>query len=815
MNNFYIYTSKYEKKNQHEEKVPCSVTVIFCDRETIEDTNLQAEIKLFYQNNYQTDEIFVIGGEYNKVRLKELFIEKQLEIFKDIPKPQREHLANNIYLFTFNKDGHLECNNKPNIISQDVIKIVINEGLVNVFTKRGGLIEAKGDAHHFVFPSGKHCNKFLRTGNILLHTSEIYFIAFNLLSHFKETEHTQIFCDTSSINTLAFALLELKRKLTDGFKLIPVESFSSYDGLFAKSIKYFGKSLILISSSTSANIIERIIKHDDKVDKKNIVILFFLGKNTDYSNNKSNIICNLTKYEKKIIGVDYYNTYTERDCIYCKAGSYAVEVKGDIFLLEKPKINRVTINITDAPKKLSNFVRQFKSENKTNSNVFKVNYKENTSPNNKYEVYFDMFHVLSVIEKNEDRELYKEYREKLFDYINQYIPSNTKYLIALPDEGSEKLVDIILKHIKPNYLNEKLPIKVKFDDVKTQIVDEHIQGAAVIVGSCISNGKNLLYLSRALRPFDKLKLIYFVGLTRTNNVEYLDFLKSNLKQGYYGKESNSFIEVENFYCAKESKNTTWIKEKDFIKELLDQIEESNLEQAKQFLKERVSLIDNSLSSQIKGLANQLFYPNAFNAPEELDLRKNFAFFNFIGYVGNVSQADVYFTISSILNNLRCNADYTQGLKQSEYVRNIIDPGNFNRFNDGIIQASILRSAYSSELSYHIDDSLSNDMKGILEKIIDHHKTPQGEGLIEFLYAISVEKLTLKKEHLAQLLHKIDKIDSNDLIKAFSTHIKENILENKPSLHEQIELLKNENKELKDLLKENGVEVSENKRVEVK
>ena len=154
------------------------------------------------------------------------------------------------------------------------------------------------------------------------------------------------------------------------------------------------------------------------------------------------------------------------------------------------------------------------------------------------------------------------------------------------------------------------------------------------------------------------------------------------------------------------------------------------------------------------------------------------------------------------------------LKQSEYVRNIIDPGNFNRFNDGIIQASILRSAKSSELSYHIDDDLSNDMKAILEKIIDHHKTPQGEGLIEFLYAIAIEKLTLKKEHLAQLSAKIDKIDSNDLIKAFNTQIKKNILENKPSLHEQIELLKKENKALKDSLAEKGIVVVENGGVEL-
>lgn len=800
MNNLYIYSSKYEKANEHGEKIHCSVTVIFCERETITEIETQSSIKQFYQENYQTDEIFVICGLYNETIVNDLFINKQLETFKDIPKLERDYLKENLHLFVFDKAGKLICKNRRTTINEATLSVILNIGLANIFVKRGGLIEAKGDAHHFVFPSGKHCNKFLRTGNILLHSSEIYFIAFNILKHFDEDEHRQIYCDTSSINTLAFALLELKRRLIgDTFKLIPVESFSSYEGLFSNTIKYFGKSLILVSSSTSANIIGRITKHDGQVDKKNIIILYFLGGHKDYSENKSNIICNVTKSVTTPNGIDYYDTYTEKDCIYCKKGSYSVEVKGDIFLLEKPKINRVTIKVTDAPKKLSSFICQFKSENKTQHNVLKVNYKESRAVNNKYEVYFDMHHVLTEIEK-EGNERYKEYKEKLFDYINQYIPSNVKFLISLPDEGSEKLTDIIYNHIKHNYKESKLPEKIKFDNVSNSITNQEIDGAAVIVGSCISNGKNLLYLSRALRSFDKLKLIYFIGLVRTNNVEYFDFLKSNLKQGNYGSNTNSFIDVENFYCTKDSINTTWIRERDFINELLELIDDKELSIAEDFFKQRVALIDNSLSAAVKGLANDIFYPVTSHISQQLELRKNFAFYSFTQYVDIVSQSDVYFTISAILNSLRFTSDYRQCLKQSEYVRNIIDPGNFNRFNDGIIQASILRGAKTDELSYHIDDSLSADMKSILEKIIEHYDTAQGEALIEFLYAISIERLTLKKEHLVELTHKIDKIEGNELVKAFNIWIKENLIKKNPTLHERIVSLEKENEELKEALR---------------
>jgi hypothetical protein len=766
------------------------VTVIFCDRGTTEKANLQGEIKRFYESNYQTDEIYVIGGEYCEGMLDILFVKDHMEVFKDIPKLQRDHLSKSLHVFIFNKDGILHCINKPDEIDTAITDTIIRDGLINIFKKRGGLIEAKGRAHHFVFPSGKHCNKFLRTGNILLHSCETYFIAFTLLSKFKEGTHKQIFCDTSSINTLAFALLELKRKLVgDSFNIVPVESFSSYEGIFSKSVRFYPNSLILISSSTSGNILDKINQHHADVDRENMVILFYLGKDADYLRNKQSIICNLTNSKSNPTGIQYYDTYTEKDCEHCKEGSYPVEVKGDVFLLEKPNINRVTIKVTDAPKKLSEFIGQFKSQKDATDSILKVNYKETYVASNKYEVYFDIYNVFSDI----DNKAYKKYKDRLFDFINQYIPSKTKYLITLPDEGSEKLAELIINHVKTEYKETTLPEIVKFDDVTTKLTDTKTEGAVVIVASCISNGKNLLYLSRTLRPYDKLRLIYFVGLTRTCTEEYLSLLKSNLKQGIYGKESNSFVEIDNMYCNKDVKGTSWLAEEDFVKELLEYIDQSLLPVATEILNKRLDLIAESLSTRKKGLRNELFFQNT--AKEELMLRKGFAFFNFTDYSTVVSQGDVYFTISAVINNLRNNNDHSHCLRQTEFVRNIIDPHNFNRFNDGVIQACILRAAYPAELAYHIDYDLSNDMKGILEKIIEKHDTPQGEGLIEFLYAIASEKLTLKKEHLTELCNELDEINHIEIVSVFNDYIKMNILSDKPSLHEQIQKLKEQVTEL--------------------
>ncbi|UFH57575.1 hypothetical protein [Spirosoma sp. KNUC1025] len=138
MPNFYIYPATYEKDNTYNEQILCSVTILFCDRDNIEEANLQFEIKQFYESNYQTDEIFVIGGEFNFPRLNEVFVEKQLETFKDIPKLQSDHLAQSVFLFTFNQDGKLQCRNKTDFFEESTLNKLINQGLINIFKLRGG-----------------------------------------------------------------------------------------------------------------------------------------------------------------------------------------------------------------------------------------------------------------------------------------------------------------------------------------------------------------------------------------------------------------------------------------------------------------------------------------------------------------------------------------------------------------------------------------------------------------------------------------------------------------------------------------------------
>jgi hypothetical protein len=767
MNNFYIYKFNYKETDNGSDKV-VSASVIFCDRLDINESNLKEEIRKFYETNYQTDQIFVIGGDYLKARLKEVFEENQDSTFIGIPKRQETFLKENLYVLTFNKIGNATCDDKK--IPKGFLSSFRHEGLQHIFIKRGGLITSQG-SHHFVFPSGKHCDKFLRTGNILLVSSEIYFIAYCLLKHFDESKHDQIYCDTSSINSVAFALTELKNRfIEEQFrKQISIESFSSYDGLYKNELSYTKNAFLIISASTSSNIIAYILNGHKMIDRENITILYFLGEKKNYINVKDKVICNLTHTDDNLNGIPFYNTFKEEDCEHCEKGSYPVEVAGDVFLLERPKINPVVLSVKHPENYLSDLLLEFKSK-KQKDNIFKVNYKENS--NSKYEVYINFYEILYGIKKGR----YVKYKQKLNDYINQYIPSNVQYIISLNDKASDNLSKYIIDKIRPNYLKSKQPKKITQDQLA--LIKKDVEGTAVVVGSCIANGKNLLFISRALRKHDKLRIVYFVGISRTRNKEYLSFLKSNLKHGGYGSESSSFIEVESIFCNNDSKNTSWLKEIKFLKDFSNFIKDEMplFNSTVKYLEERKKTLQVSSGDKERGLALKLFYPRLLlKGSEELEIRKNFAFFNFDKYDEDVSQADIYFTISNIINTLRNSDKQDRTLKQTVFVRSILDPANFNRFNDGIIQASILRAANPEELSYGIDYDLSQEMTNTLETVIKYNNDEQGEALVEFLFAIATKKLTLKKIHLQKIIDLINEKCKADLVKCFSKYIDAKVL----------------------------------------
>jgi hypothetical protein len=735
MRNYFIY--QYEDVVSSTGKL--RITVLFVHQTKISNQNeLAQELSIFFQEHSITDKLVVLVPKYLDSSSLEYFKSGRETTFQRVPGKSADYFDKCLMIYEYDADDSFTLieGKKPKHESK-FISHLLRSGSTVIFKNNGGLVESTPD-HHFVFPSNKHCSKFIRTGNVLINQSEIFFLAVQLLKHTKD--RNIIYCDTSSINVLPYSVFELRRRFKQEFDCPIVHSFESYD-VFEKSTDSFSpESLVLISSSTSGNIIDRLLK-EKRADKEQIQVVYFLGPNDKFLNHSANIICNLTKDSDFQLGEEEFETYNNPDdCKLCKNHSRPINIRGDVFLTVQPKVEPHLLKVAPEyfEKSIGTFAKHYKS-GLQNEGVIKVYYKDNF-PDANYEVYFDIVYLLNNLTK------FTRFDEALNRHIDKYIPANTKYLLHLPDIGSEELAKHILTKI-PSSLKPEL---IKLDTDFTSKIEEE-SGTVVIVASCITTGKKLLQISRLMRNMDKLNLVYFVGIYRPVNDKFSTDLISDLKKGKDKSDERPFVAIETIYCSIQQTDTSWELEKVFLEDFIGSLDEDKEPEVYSYVNERLSiLLDNK---KLRGFSNDVFLKTV--GKQDLRLRKNFAFWTSFGYEEKeIAQSEVYFTISTIISNLeQKQINSHPSLKQTNYVRNMLSPRNFHRFNDGIIQASLLRSGKTEYFAYDLESELSLQMKEFLLSIIDKYNSADGEALMEFLLAIGIRRLKMRKEDLKEVLDK--------------------------------------------------------------
>lgn len=746
MGKYYIYNAKLvDKKHKN-------ATIVFNPDIDFDFNTLKNELTEYFRYFHQTSTLVFMHCKRSKDVQKS--VEANLEaIFKSIPKVEESSLSGNIsYIsydnvtFSFPKRGFLAKNKKE----------ILNQGLVKIFEDNGGLVESNGISHHFVFPSGKHSSKFLRTANVLVYKSQIDFIALNTLHLFSKLDFNNIYCDTLSINVVAYSMTKYLKRFNQN-KEINIESFKSYDGLYNSKSVFYNKSIFLISASTSGGLINYIQKNHPEISSDEICTLYYMPIDKDSPIVRERVLCNLEKNEKLDYGIPLYDqSKANEECIYCKNHSTPISIIGDSFNLDEPVIYPRNISASKyIPKSLKNFVEVFKHNNESGTSL-KVSYSEDSTSRKKYNLYIDYANIIGDI----TNECFKSHKSKLDAYINQYVPASISHIVHLNDKGSLLLSQYIKDEIK-DFAKNKITI-INQSELKDDTIESKTSGSILIVGSCISNGKNLLYLSRFFRNYEYIRLIYFIGINRVSDPKKFAELRTNIKYGLYGPDNSSLVEIETINCDNSSSNTPWEEELDYLQSVQEELDVPS-----KFINDRVDILRPFSDSKNRGGSQKIFYKSVVG--NELEIRKNSAFFNDNKYYQNVSQSDVYFTISCVLNNMRNNKE--DGLFQTSFVKNVLDPFVFNRYNDGIIQASLLRAARNEELNYSCSKKISADMLMLLKTFLKSLDEYQGEAILEFLYALAIGKLRLAKEHYDELLIEL-KNQSNPKFHIFKSSIEQ-------------------------------------------
>jgi hypothetical protein len=597
-------------------------------------------------------------------------------------------------------------------------------GMTDIFRNRGAMLETP-PTHHYGKPSRKHSRQFLRIGNAMVSGAEIDFIAFCCLPAIpKNVRH--FYCDTGAIAPIAYALNTLRSEADPQIGRATVDSFGSYDGAKDFQFRNMAEAIVLISATTSEGL-AKYLADECTVSRSRIVTVFHLGEEKF----EGTLVCDLKQDDThNPDGFDQFPSYPPDDCPLCNDDdSTLIRIEGDQFLTGETTIEEVSLVAADAAHLQTFFKRT------AGNGLVRAYYSVEGSPATS-EVFFDL-EAMFADEKLLDIDDFQKQYEWIID---QQTPASLKRIITLDDPASQKFAVLIKQRIRKLVGNVQI---VKVSDIRANL-EGHIEteGATMVVASAVASGRTLLSVSQILRKIQPNELItYIVGLARLPRDKELNRIRTNVTYGQNNRKYGfHLIDSVNLPLYGPRNQTSWDSEKELWTEVLRKCDDKD---ARDHIKSRLEQLRQAGASNNRGMDKGLFWPTFSGNP--LALRPGFAFYTF-ETPSSVSQADVFFAVLAVLHSLRLKAKTSQSLRQHEHVRHVISPRNFERFNDGIIQAAFLRAAHAAELDYSASRSLSDDMAQILDSIFEQRMRETGEAAPEFILALAMR--TLRLDHAA-------------------------------------------------------------------
>ena len=737
MRELFIFDILTTAIGEHEPRT----SVVFCPDPSISHSVLKTNLRHHFEKRLPPDRLLLVGTDACKDRLTQIANAPETkaalqEMTRWINPPTIETLLQD-------REGRFLQDGKeyPRAATQRIAK----EGLLHLFQVRGGLLQS-GPGFHYRKPSTAHCNKFVRTANVLVHGAEISFIGFWLLPQLRN-DILYLYTDTAAINALAYAMVLLKQQLNASYPTPVITSFGSYDGI---ELCYFEHpSLVLISASTSGNL-EDLLVHKKHLHRSEITTIYALGK----MHAKANVLCNLGEH-----GITPVENYDAKNCPLCRRNVPLIGITGEQFLPETPAVRSELLTVNHAPSWLKGVVAEF-----LELDVIRCNYPPQPTDEPIRHIYFSVKNIF------DGTVLAKKFQNRLDRTILQSTPAALKRIIHLDDPASKALAERVLKLTKEfrkaNDEVELVSARALYDEKNPLPPTE---GAVLVVAGAIVTGRSMLAVSQMLRRLQTSTGLvqYLVALGKTASPDHYRNIRSNAQYGETAG-ANDFRIVSNLFLPTDSKirDTPWEEERKHLRDMADHFHDNPEYLA--MLKHREQQLDEE--EQTGGLRQQLFWETPIEQ-KPMRLRRGFAFWPSDFNTERTTQAEVYFTIHAILHAAREGHTGAPAWVQHEHERVILSPYNFSRFNDGVIQASLLRAAYPPELDYTVKDEESATMLGVLEHLIANFQYEAGEATVEVLFALSTGKLRLHGKHTETLLRHLEGRQPPPVINMFLEYLR--------------------------------------------
>jgi hypothetical protein len=546
----------------------------------------------------------------------------------------------------------------------------------------------------FVKPSGTRESFFIQTSNLFVRYAEMSFIALLLIRQWGsqfDSAVKVIYVDTSDL----YGLTSLASKMRFGSTSIgPITvSYSSYDR-FEEILKHadVSNSLMVISATTSHNLLRDIT---NKTSWKEIGrVATILGLASEYSSSTTN-----NTFNSKVIA------YVKPDTAAVHTNHLsAVRLAGEKFTIEVDEPKSVVLKLPNHRLDLEDL---------------------------KFSELMSMAKVFTSYAMAEGRErlplkadsnaLIKDsaFKKWLKEKIEAYAPVSTTHVVLMDLDQTQvaQLLEIFgtsqLKYTTP----QELP-------------NIEINGSAIVLCPTFTTGSNLLEVSRDLRKHRNLKnVIYFTGIGTPESVAQFGKLRKNL-------EADGF-KILNFSTlatgTPKTLTLSWDVESYLIRS------DENLNQIPD-LQERAETLERG----------DLDDSNLFYRVEDLELHAGFKYWEGLDYDPSKKPALFMFsTFAFLFQNARANNRLRDEdrLVQLPNRRVLLDPENFFRYNDSLIQVSILRAAFPVEIDYSDHESHSKSIVYLFQRA-EHLRNRS--LAYEILLALATKRLRITPEKLNEV-----------------------------------------------------------------
>ncbi|MFP3549130.1 hypothetical protein SB861_00280 [Paraburkholderia sp. SIMBA_049] len=590
-----------------------------------------------------------------------------------------------------------------------------NAGLKELFSAKHVSVVAP-PGFTFVKPSQKRSTHFLRAEEALTEVEGVQFLAFALLEKLCNralkvgANLDVIFVDTMGIAAVAYALRDMYCTL---FKVPKprVVTFHSHEGIDKIDAPLHGTSFTLISASSSMNL-ERDWKQKVKCDATEVVTLLTLLDAKDAQDALFALPAPAGLSDKP------HHKHLKD-----------LPIVGERFAPEDLLPKSVLLRkLQHRLPEVSDFCKAFGL-----NGALAVQARGPIPTAKVRPIYLDGRKLLGDLG-------FKHFADKL---VSQQTPASVSAIVYQDDEASLEIAKHCAERLQ-EVMNRATPL-VLVSDTKIESSDAKLDSTAgiLVVAAVVGRGTRLLSISRDLRDVHSGPRTYFIGAQIAETAAQLSALPLNLKHSASGAE----IRIERFAGIA-------------VGQGIDESFEEELQAFRNIQRQlgapfasRLEL----LAGSTNGLGNAVFIPRDDSLVEDMRLRPDFAYWDGFYEERNDTNAAVLATAGALLQNAREGkkfANESDRLATDAFQQVILNPENFTRYNDGAIQAALLRCARPSELDYSREASASQFMLDLLANIFEQHDRRQGEAACEFAFALYTRKMRLQQQHLDELKARI-------------------------------------------------------------